>query len=290
MEDSAVMKKGIPGSTLKMIAITTMFIDHIGAVIFERILAVKGLYWLNTSDIEAFSSFMEKNGLIYILDTVFRLIGRLGFPIFCFLLIEGFLHTRNVWKYAFRLFLFSLISEIPFDLAFRGELFNTGYQNVFFTLLLGLLALIFIQMAEKKLPGKKVLQYLFVIPVTVVFMLIAGMFIKCDYGSMGVLTIVVMYLFHKQRVWEMAGGCVVLSCMSLSEITAFFAIIPVYKYNGERGLRLKYIFYAFYPVHLLILYLITYFWVLRMYLKGCFFNYKNCFWSLAYEKIKSSSI
>lgn len=167
---------------------------------------------------------MEKNGLIYILDTVFRLIGRLGFPIFCFLLIEGFLHTRNVWKYAFRLFLFSLISEIPFDLAFRGELFNTGYQNVFFTLLLGLLALIFIQMAEKKLPGKKVLQYLFVIPVTVVFMLIAGMFIKCDYGSMGVLTIVVMYLFHKQRVWEMAGGCVVLSCMSLSEITAFLRL------------------------------------------------------------------
>ncbi len=271
MENSAVVKKGIPGSTLKLIAITTMFIDHIGAVIFERILAAKGLYWLNTSDIEAFSAFMEKNGVIYILDTVFRLIGRLGFPIFCFLLIEGFLHTRNVWKYAFRLFLFSLISEIPFDLAFRGELFNFGYQNVFFTLLLGLLALIFIQMAEKKLPGKKVLQYLFVIPITVVFMLIAGMFIKCDYGSMGVLTIVVMYLFHKHRVWEMAGGCVVLSCMSLSEITAFFAIIPVYKYNGERGLRLKYIFYAFYPVHLLILYLITYFLGIADVFKGLFF-------------------
>ncbi len=258
MESSVVMKKGIPGSTLKIIAITTMFIDHIGAVIFERILTANGFYLINMNDAQSFSDFMDKNGTVFILDTVFRLIGRLGFPIFCFLLIEGFLHTRNVWKYAFRLFLFAIVSEVPFDLAFRSSMFSIGYQNVFFTLLMGLLAITLIQMAEKKLSANKVLQYLLIVPITVVFMLIAG-FLRCDYGSMGVLTIVIMYLFRKSRIWEMAGGCAVLTCMSLSEITAFIALIPVYKYNGERGLNLKYIFYAFYPVHLLLLYLITHF-------------------------------
>lgn len=270
MESSVTVKKGIPGSTLKIIAITAMFIDHIGAVIFERILVANGLYRTNMNDAQSFMNFMEKNGTVFILDTVFRLIGRLGFPIFCFLLIEGFLHTRNVWKYAFRLFLFSVISEVPFDLAFRSSVFSMTYQNVFFTLLFGLLAITFIQMAEKKLSSNKVLQYLLAVPIAIVFMLIAG-FLRCDYGSMGVLTIVVMYLFRKNRIWEMASGCIVLTCMSLSEITAFFTLIPVYKYNGERGLNLKYVFYAFYPVHLLILYLITYLLGIENAFKGLFF-------------------
>lgn len=256
MENTVVMRKGISGSTLKIIAVMTMFIDHIGAVIFERILTANGFYRINMNDVQGFSDFMDKNETVFILDSVFRLIGRLGFPIFCFLLIEGFLHTRNVWKYAFRLFLFSLVSEVPFDLAFRSSVFDMGYQNVFFTLLIGLLAITFIRMAEEKLPVNKVLQYLISIPIAVVFMLAAGFF-RCDYGSMGVLTIVIMYFFHKNRIWEMAGGCAVLTCMSFSEITAFFALIPVYLYNGTRGLRLKYVFYAFYPVHLLILYFIT---------------------------------
>lgn len=259
MDNSVVVKKGIPGSTLKIIAIITMLIDHIGAVIFERILVANGMYQLNIDNAESIMNFVQNNGIVVAVYIVLRLIGRLGFPIFCFLLIEGFLHTRNVWKYAFRLFLFSLISEIPFNLAFRNNLFDTSYQNVFFTLLLGLLALIFIRMVEKKLSSNKVLQYLLIIPIAVVFMLIAELLLRCDYGAMGVLTIVVMYLLRKNRIWEMAGGCAILTFMSFMEVTSFFTLIPVYKYNGERGLKLKYVFYAFYPVHLLILYLIAHF-------------------------------
>ena len=222
-------KKGIPGSTLKLIAIITMFIDHTGAVILERMPMEHG---------------------ILVLDVIFRLIGRLGFPIFCFLLIEGFMHTRNVWKYAFRLLLFAFISELPFNLAFMGSLFYKNYQNVFFTLFLGLCALITIKFIEEKFSQKAWLKYLLIIPATIVFMVIANL-LKTDYSEMGVLTIVVMYLLRKNKVLEMTAGCIILNIMSLTEITAFFTIIPVSKYNGERGLN-------FYPVHLLILYFIAY--------------------------------
>lgn len=257
MDSIATTKRGIPGSTLKIIAITTMLIDHIGAAILERILVKNGLYNLSYDNMDSAMEFFQSNYLVYIIDTVLRLIGRLGFPIFCFLLIEGFIHTRNVWKYAFRLLLFSIISEIPFDLAFRGSVFNTSYQNVFFTLFLGLVTLIILQLIEEKLTINKYLKYLLMVPVVILIMLLAN-FLKTDYSGMGVLTIVVMYLLRKNRMLEMAGGCIVLTLMSLTEITAFFALIPIHKYNGERGLKLKYAFYAFYPVHLLILYLITY--------------------------------
>ena len=100
---------GLSGSTLKLIAIVTMFIDHLGVVAFET----------------QISNYMVP---YYIM----RLIGRLAFPIFCFLLVEGFFHTRDVKKYALRLLVFAFISEIPFDLAFNRQLFYWRHQNVFF--------------------------------------------------------------------------------------------------------------------------------------------------------------
>ncbi|MBP3544518.1 MAG: hypothetical protein J6J86_09845, partial [Lachnospiraceae bacterium] len=130
--ESQNTKKGLAGSTLKIIAIITMFIDHIGAAIFENN--------------EITMCVMAKGEHAYVIwglaDLVLRLIGRIAFPIFCFLLVEGFLHTRDVKKYALRLGAFCLISEIPFNLAFFGQPLYAGHQNVFFTLLIGLLVLI----------------------------------------------------------------------------------------------------------------------------------------------------
>ena len=131
-------KKGLSGSTLKLIAIITMFIDHIGAVIVERMLYVTG----NTG---SFTYEQMQN-----LDTILRSIGRIGFPLFCFLLVEGFLHTRNLGKYALRLLVFAVVSELPFNLAFAGQLFFAGYQNVFFTLLIGLITMWGCRMIEEK--------------------------------------------------------------------------------------------------------------------------------------------
>ena len=88
------------------------------------------------------------------------------------------------------------------------------------------------------------------------FMLLADL-LKTDYAGMGVLTMAAIYTFRKNKVYSMLAGCIVLAVMSLSELAGFFALIPVALYNGERGLKLKYVFYLFYPVHLLILWLIA---------------------------------
>ena len=106
-------KKGISGSTLKMIAIVTMLIDHIGAAVLARLLMVNGLGELDQTNTDAIMQWLSANGALYWMYTVMRMIGRVAFPIFCFLLVEGFLHTHDVKKYAMRLGLFALLSEIP---------------------------------------------------------------------------------------------------------------------------------------------------------------------------------
>lgn len=237
--------RGLSGSTIKMIGIVTMLIDHIGAALVGRLL------------IESYTrQLYETYTVMSVIYTVMRTIGRLGFPIFCFLLVEGFKKTRSKTKYAIRLGLFALISEIPFDLAFCAEVLEFDYQNVYFTLFLGLLALCAIDFINKlKLP--KVVAALLDMAALTVFML-AAEFLRTDYAAMGVLTIAVMYVLWFNRPAAFAGGCTVLSLTAANELPAFFALLPVAVYNGKRGWKLKYFFYAFYPVHLLLLWLIAY--------------------------------
>lgn len=324
----AQKKKGISGSTVKIIAVVTMLIDHVAAALLTRILISRGFYYAAGNQ-QRLIEWMKANGLLFIVTQLMRLIGRLGFPIFCFLLVEGFQKTRNVKKYAFRLGLFALISEIPFDLAFTGRVWASGYQNVYFTLLIGLLALWAFDTIAKINPAKWLQVLLSIggillLPLcvalrtyTFVTSFVAGFFdmdegvvygrnlpvlgvtylvfacimlvvwgvyrhkkgsdkawrmcgdmavlaaamvsatlLQTDYAGMGVLTIAVMYALRKNKVLSMTGGCVTLTVMSLSEITAFFTLLPIAFYNGERGLKMKYFFYIFYPAHLLIIWLI----------------------------------
>lgn len=224
-------KKGISGSTIKMIAIISMLIDHIGAVVVERMLY--------------FPQYREELLTLYM---ILRSIGRLGFPIFCFLLVEGFAHTGNVWKYALRLGVFALLSEVPFDLAFSDSLLYNGYQNVFFTLLIGLLAMLLIdRIGKRKWP--LALKVLLQLCAAVAGMYIAE-FMRTDYGALGVMCIMTVYIFRKNRLAQVIAGAVVF----LWEIPASAAFLPVAAYNGKRGWKMKYFFYAFYPCHLLLLY------------------------------------
>ena len=141
----------IPGSTLKIIAMVCMLIDHTAAVLFDRILISRGLLnAVNASDGGASFLSTGNTAVIYYADMIMRAIGRISFPIFCFLLIEGFMHTHDVKKYALNLGIFALVSEIPFDLAFAGKPFYLNYQNVFFTLFIGLVMMIFLQKIDEK--------------------------------------------------------------------------------------------------------------------------------------------
>lgn len=146
-------KKGISGSTVKMIAVAAMLIDHVAAALLTRVIIVRG-YYEAAWNMQRFLEWTKENWLLFNGMQLMRLIGRLGFPVFCFLLVEGFQKTRNIKKYAFRLGLFALISEIPFDLALAGRVWYSGYQNVYFTLLCGILALWAFSAIAKCEPGK----------------------------------------------------------------------------------------------------------------------------------------
>lgn len=299
-------KKGITGSTLKLVAIGAMFIDHFGAIVLENYLRQHLEELTNMASTGQGGKLMT----IYMLDMLLRLIGRLGFPIFCFLLIEGFDYTRSRAKYAVRLGLFALISEAPFDLGFQNKILEFTYQNVFFTLFIGLLTIWGIDALWKKTEekmkgtGGAVLQFAGIAAITAVGM-IAAELLRTDYAAIGVGSIVVMYLSKKNykawlgilcavsvaclaesygTIWgfwisggvllvilqvifltvakkpgnarTLAAGCGVLTISMLQEFTAFATVPLVSAYNGQRGLKLKYVFYLFYPLHILFWYFV----------------------------------
>lgn len=227
----------LSGNGLKMVAVITMLTDHIGAMIIEP-----GV--LNNPGLREDTLIMWGK-----VDMVLRSIGRISFPIFCYLIVEGFLHTKDVKKYAIRLIAFCLISEIPFDLAVWNTWFYPGYQNVYFTLVLGLLALIGISRHQNTI-WKQALALIGTCG--------AAMLLHTDYGAFGVFLIVLLYLLRDDKKMQ-----TILGCLSVSwEITGPLAFIPIRMYNGSRGTwNLKYIFYAFYPVHILILWAIRVIWL-----------------------------
>lgn len=234
------------GTALKRIACLCMLLDHIGAVcLYQGVLAVwpgieAGTRALRASD-PAFAAW-------YWAYYILRTIGRLAFPLYCFLLAEGFRHTKNVARYAGRLLLFAFCSEIPFDLAFRGRLFSTAGQNVYFTLFFGLCALWLI----KQLDGTHWYNPFFQMGALCVFVLLAQK-LSTDYGAKGVLLIVVFHAFRSLPFWQLLCGYL----LTRHQRTAPLAILLSLLYSGQRGRCARWeqlAFYVFYPAHLLLLY------------------------------------
>lgn len=230
-------KKCLSGSTLKWFAIAVMLIDHVGACLVEGFM----FNAYGNSPLTFSSGNIE---FWYWLDLVLRCIGRSAFPVFCFLLAEGACHTRSMPNYMKRLAAFSLISEIPFDLAIQNTPFAWNMQNVFFTLLLGVIVIWVFQ----KYPAEKWKGWL-----SFVLLAAAAEVLHTDYGAVGVATILVMYLLREKPFRKLAVSYVVLALASLLELFCLPGMILLGLYNGERGRQPRYFFYAFYPVHLLVL-------------------------------------
>lgn len=234
-------KLAIKGSTLKWIAIITMLIDHTGATLVQGMVTTTSAH-----------DFQFWNVLYWSM----RAIGRLAFPIFCYLLVEGIRHTSNPTKYALRLLVFAFISDMPFDYAFFGGWVVWDHQNVFFTLFIGLVAVECGRYLEEWC-NNPALKYLMIAVSTLAFMVGAD-FLHTDYGSMGVLTIVLMYYFpqilpDKRKGFGFLFALIPLVLTNPVEVPALLDALVVRKYDGTRGRQMKYFFYLFYPVHLLIL-------------------------------------
>ncbi|MGN0335336.1 MAG: TraX family protein [Lachnospiraceae bacterium] len=222
------------GSQLKLIAMILMLIDHTAYILIE-----KGIF---QSYITA-----QNYDFWYLTDRIMRGIGRSAFPIFCYFIAEGYLKTHDAGRYLKRLILFAVISEIPFSLASRGVLFAADYRNVYWTLAFGLMALIFYdQYMEQPLIRLTGLLACLLLPVL----------LHTDYSCYGVLVILLLYRLREQPLQAFLAGWIILMIQSRTEIWAIFGFLLLYLYNGERGKGNKYLFYGFYPLHLLILVLL----------------------------------
>ena len=195
--------------------------------------------------------------------------GRIAFPLFCFLLAEGFYYTKNKKRYFSLMALFSLLSEIPFDLAFFGEItremgtfpFYFKYQNVFFTLFLGLCALWCIDNVKIK-SDKLFTKIISIVLKTVCVLALCQIatFICSDYKYRGILFIVGFYLSRKNKLLQATLFLIIYAFVyrTTPSIFILFSAIILFLYNGKRGtLNLKYFFYFFYPIHLLLIYLLS---------------------------------
>jgi len=246
-------KLPLSAAVLKWIALVTMITDHIGASFLKYYFAANGRY-------EPFSTAYE----------VFRDIGRVAFPIYIFLLIEGYTRTRNVSRYLLRMGLFALLSEVPFDLAFYDKAMYLNKQNVFFTLFIGLITIHAmdsiaseggIESARGGAAKQKHLPRLYFVFCDIGLIALAAavaFFLKTDYGYVGICAICAVYLLRRYPILAGVLCVVILLRSSPREIYAAAAIIPLSLYNGKRGRQLKYFFYLAYPVHLFILWLIRF--------------------------------
>ena len=323
-------KKGLNAASIKIIAMACMFLDHFAASLFQGLILSHRLS-TGISFADKFviydRAFSTPEGIIYL---VMRMIGRTSFPIYCFFIIEGLMHTKSRLRYLIRLLIFAVISEIPFDLAIFGTAFYPLYQNVILTHAIGLamvwgidelfkvnlnripdillkiaacifapfvlagltmrtLLSVFAEMAESADDPQSFVSTVFVtfwvFFVFAIIILLIAIHVKrgkeaaskvsivlalagaaclladqtdiigsqTDYGALGIITILIVYLLREKRIRSVAMSCLFLSVSSVSEIPCFLALPILSRYNGERGKGNKYIHYAFYPIHLMIL-------------------------------------
>jgi len=240
---------GFSGTALKRLALVCMLLDHIGAVCLWRgvILPWPGIGQGINALCAADPAFAAWYWFYYAL----RLVGRLAFPLYCFLLAEGFAHTRSTARYAARLGLFALASELPFDLAVTGQLCSNAAQNVYFTLFWGLCGLWGLQRLQRLAPGRTLLPF-----AAPVLCAVAAELLHTDYGAAGVALITVFGVFRGQTTARDLLAVV----LTAEQMTAPLAILPIRAYTGSRGRQSRaeqWAHYLFYPAHLLALALLT---------------------------------
>lgn len=196
-------------------------------------------------------------------------LGRIAFPIFAFLISEGFVHTHSKPKYMLRMLIFAIISEIPFYLFAHNIVHSQVIFNIMFTFEFALVGLYIIDFLKKYEGFSKTLNYVMMIA-SLMIILDFSFFIHPDYGWFGVVIVWIFYIFKKSKILTSISFTILVELYYLSigygkdYKMIIFTLIPlifIFLYNGERGKKLKYFFYIFYPAHFIVLYAINYFFV-----------------------------
>ena len=241
MKQSEINRWGIDALTLKLLAMAFMLLDHTWATVWS-------VPW-------------------------FTVVGRLAFPIFAFQIVEGFYHTSDRKRYMKRMALFALLSEIPFNLMVADSFIYPFHQNVMLTFLIALLLMNWMESKRGSLP-----KFLGVSAVCVVLAFVLGIVTFTDYYQYGIFMVFLFYWTYKIPLgWLVQLIGMVYICDSMAglvypvelfgrnfeigqQMFAVLALIPIWLYDGRQGYHskpLQYACYAFYPAHMLVLYLIS---------------------------------
>ena len=226
--------KILSGSALKLIACLSMFADHIAKFYLIHFPWAKAVWF----------TFLGKPFSLLRLLLKF---GRFAFPLFAFLLVVGFEHTRNKKKYGISLFILALLSEIPFNLMVGHGLLSQPH-NVIFTLLIGFVAMCSLEYFKEK----PLISFL-----SIVSLFLVSKYLQADYHVLGFIVILLMYGLRKEKIIR----CIATPIVLPMKVMVFLSMLLTFLYNGKRGFIrtpfLKYCFYAFYPVHMLVIYLLA---------------------------------
>jgi hypothetical protein len=242
------MKKywNLSAAALHILAMAFMLMDHMWATVFP------GQGWLTC-------------------------VGRLAYPIFAFMVVEGYFHTHSFRRYLLRMLAFAVISEVPFDLMYDGSAFYPFHQNVLWTFLIALLCIRLMELLREK-HGR----WVYVIGCVAICFLgyLLGTVGMVDYYGSGVLVVLVFYFFRQRKWYCLLGQIIALGYINIcmlqgryypitisgwsfdfyQQSLALLALIPIWLYRGRQGHHSKgfqYACYAFYPVHMLVLALVA---------------------------------
>ena len=220
----------LSGAWLKLIAILSMLIDHVN----------KALIYPN---------LVSNDGILTTVSNIFDIIGRIAFPLFCFLLVEGFFKTRCRKKYLLNLLIFGVISEVPFDMFTTASFFNMNWNNVMFTLAFVLITIWIIDILKERMQKLPKALWYFASFIIVIIMCIAAMYLSLDYEHHAILIGYFFYLFHDVPLLAIPFGYASM----YTQPWALLGFGLTLTYNGKRGKQNKMLNYWFYPAHLLIL-------------------------------------
>lgn len=243
---------GFSHNALIIVAMFTMLIDHIGYVLIKN----GKLYGYDLALYENAISLTEAKPWLT-LYTICRMIGRISFPIYAFLIVEGFRRTNNIFKYILRILMLAIISEIPYDLMIFNKCLSSDclmLQNVLFTYFIGLIMLLFVRALNS------ISEVLSLVPA--VLAVLACFFLKTDYWLEGIILIYIYYMFRYDLNVKCLFMLIVTFLMSIQHYYGFgvLSVFFIYFYDGQKGyFDLKRFPYLFYPLHMLVLYGIIFF-------------------------------
>lgn len=223
----------LSAAQLKYLAFISMLIDHVNNGLITPLLDGKG--WL------------------LLVSNIFSILGRIAFPIFIFFIVEGYFKTKNKLKYLTRLLIFGIISEVPFDMFTSKVYYNPNWNNMIFTLALCLLTVWLIDYLKGKITNK-IIWYLlsFVIVIGMSFL---SMALSLDYDYHAIVLAYIFYIFHDRLIL----GAILGYLSIIKEVYSFLGFGLVTLYNGKEGNQNKWLNYAFYPAHLLVLGLLRFY-------------------------------